>query len=122
MTAAQEAWARCRHHIVAALQTAPGCETIEDVEACIADGSYIFFAGERSAFIAEVVHFKRKTAFFIHHGGGDLDELVNMEPKIVHLAKELGCDLVMGSGREGWKRVFQKHGYRLAWIVMVKEL
>lgn len=123
MTPAQSEWARCRHWIAAALKHSPGFETIEDVERLIEEGKYSFWPGANCAAICEVVQFAQKKALIVVHGGGDLGELIGeMEPALGDYGRSLACDVIMGTGREGWKRVCENHGYRFGWLVMVKDL
>lgn len=123
MRSAAQEWERCRHWIEAALETAPGLETIEDVERSIESGGYVFFSGPSCAVVCEVREYKKKRVFWIVHGGGNLGQLLDeMEPVLCDYARACGCDLIMGGGREGWKKPCEKRGYRFGWLVMVKDL
>lgn len=119
----QSEWARCRTWIEAALEKSPGLETIEDVERLLSERKYSFWPGENCAVICEIAQYQQKKVLTVVHGGGDLSELIDkMEPVLCAYALSQGCDLIMGTGREGWKRVCENHGYRFGWLVMVKEL
>lgn len=123
MTEAQEQWKRCKPWIEAALATSPGLETIEDVEAAITDGRYQFWPGKACAAITEFSTYARKKVMTIVHGGGDLNELMGtMRPFLENIAANEGCDMILGTGREGWRRLSEKEGWRFGWIVMVKDL
>ena len=122
VTPAQYEWARCRPYIEAALERSPGLETIEDVERRIQDGRYLFWPGKKSAAITEVVQYDQKCAMVMIHGGGDMAEMLEMEPFICGYAKALGCQLILGTGRKGWEKPGLKRGYKFAWITMWKEL
>jgi hypothetical protein len=116
-------WPEYRDLIVAALATSPGVETIEDVERRLATGAYQAFYGQRSIAITEISHFDRATAVTVIHGGGELGELLDvLEPMIEAYARAIEADQVMGQGRWGWRRPCEAKGYRLGWIVMVKDL
>lgn len=118
-----EEWGRCRHYIEAALAHSPGFETIEDVERHIESGAYQFWPGIHCAAITEIAQFTTKKMLVMQHVGGDLDELLHrMEPHLCAFARAAGCDGIMGLGREGWKRVGEKLGYRLAWVALMKYL
>ncbi len=120
---ARAEWQRCRHHIEAALARSPGLESIADVERAIAAGTYQAWFGKRSAAITEIADYGQKKVLTVVHGGGDMGELLNeMEPMFCAFARAMGCDAIMGTGREGWKRMSEKHGYRFGWLVMVKDL
>lgn len=123
LTKAQTEWLRCRHWIQAALDRSPHLEDIEDVERMIGEGRYIFVPGEHSAAVFEIAHFAQKKAFVAVHAGGDKNELMDvMEPMMCALARSFGCDVIMGYGREGWKRETEKRGYRFGWVAMIKDL
>jgi len=116
-------WVRCRGWIEAAVATGPGVETIEDVERLIEEGRYLLFSSPRSAAVAEIAQFARRKILIVVHGGGDLEELLDvLEPRMCAFARAEGCDTIMGTGRRGWERVTQKRGYRFAWINMIKDL
>jgi len=116
-------WARCRGWIEAAVETGPGVETIDDVERLIGEGHYQFFPAPRSAAVTEIAQFARRKILIVVHGGGDLEELLDvLEPRMCAFARAEDCDAIMGTGRRGWERVTGKRGYRFAWINMIKDL
>lgn len=116
-------WARCRGWIEAAVATGPGVETIDDVERLVGEGRYQLFTAPRSAAVTEIAQFTRRRILIVVHGGGDLEELLDvLEPRMCAFACAEGCDAIMGTGRRGWDRVTKKRGYRFAWINMIKDL
>ena len=121
MTAGE--WVRCRPWIEAAVATGPEVETIDDIERLVGKGQYQLFAGACSAAVTEIAIFARRKILIVVHGGGDLDELLDvLEPRMCDFARAQGCDAIMGTGRRGWERVTQKRGYRFAWVNMIKDL
>ena len=121
MSAAGE-WARCRHWIQDALDKGLGFETIEDIEGFIASGRYQFWPGKRSAAITEILSFPRTKALIVRMGGGDMEELIEMEKTLCVFARANGCTIIMGEGREGWERVCKSIGYRYGYVAMAKDL
>lgn len=119
---AEAQWPKYRPLIVDAVKHCAGLETIQDVEDRLYRGQYQAWYGERSAVITEFSHFARAKTLTVMHAGGDLNELLTFEPVIADYARSQGCQMVMGHGRQGWQRIFAPHGYRMAWIVMVKDL
>lgn len=127
LSEAQKEWGRCKHWIEAALARGPGFEDIEDVERLIADGDYVFFAGKNSAVVCSIEEYSRKKAFVIQHAGGDLDMPVDqmiseLDPYMCAFARSAGCALIIERGREGWKKPLEKHGYRVGYVAMIKDL
>lgn len=116
-------WIRCKPWIEAALPYARGTHTIEDIEAGIESGQFVFWAGPKSAVITEVLQYPRKRVLHYFLLGGDLRELVEfMEPRITAWAKSIGCNGVSGAGRKGFERVYAKSGFELAWTVIYKDI
>ena len=122
MTDAQKEWQRCKHWIEAALVYARGTHLIEDVEAGIANGTYQFWPGERSAIVSEIIVYPRLKALNFWLIGGDLSELKEMEPIVVAWAKTQGCTRFMGVGRWGMQRAFRSQGYEPWWFAIAKDI
>lgn len=119
----QEDWVRCRPWIEAALERAPGLETIEDVERLLKDGTYRLWSSPNAAAISQIVEFQRRKAVKVLNGGGNLSELIEqIEPRIRAYGKVNGCGLIMGMGRKGWERALEGRGYRFGWITMIKDI
>ena len=123
MTAAQE-WARCRPWVEKALEYALGTHTIEDIEAGIEAGQFVFWPGKRCFCITEIISYPRMRVLnYFLIGGDDLKELVRrMEPGISAWAALQGCSRVIGVGRRGFERVFRRSGFSPAWWVIAKDL
>lgn len=117
-----EEWQRCRPWIEAALARSPNFETIEDVERLLLESKYQFWPAENAAVITEIAQYPNKKVLVVQHAGGDMGELIAMEPSIATFAQIAGCDAIMGFGRMGWKRVWERRGYHFGWLAMVKEL
>lgn len=116
-------WERCKPWIEAALPSACGTHTIEDVEIAITDGSMQFWSGRACAVVSEIVAYPQLKALNFFLVGGNLDELRNeMEPMICAWAKGHGCSRVMIVGRPAWPRLLQKQGYQRTFAMSMKEL
>lgn len=116
-------WYRCRPWIIEALKHAPDTHRIEDIEYGIQTGQFVFWGGQKSACITEIVNYPRKRILNYFLIGGDLKELVEfMEPRISAWAKMQGCSDVTGIGRKGFERVFAKSGFSPAWWLIHKRL
>ncbi len=118
-----DAWARCRPFIEAALARAGGTHGIEDVATLIAQGRAHFWAGRRCAVVTEFYDYPRLKACNYWLLGGDLKELLRLQPAIEAWARAQGCTRMLGGGpRRGWERVLAKMGFRPGWIIYFKEL
>lgn len=115
MTPASE-WARCKHHIEAALdyydRYGGATHGIEDIERGIEAGDYQFWPGVRSAVITEISVYPKFTALHFFLVGGDLQEIREMEPVICAWGKEVGCSKVITIERPGWSKEKKSLGYR----------
>lgn len=116
-------WPRVRPWIEAALERAPGLETIEDVDRFLESGKYLLFTSPNAAMVAQIIEYERKKAIHAIHGGGNLKELIDViEPRMRACGKVNGCSLSMGMGRKGWERALKDKGYRLGWVTMIKDI
>ena len=110
MTVAAQEWKRCRAYIEDALAFVT-THTIEDVEAGILAGLYVFWPASKSALITEIHVFPRTKHMHIFLAGGDLDELRGMVPMLQSWARFNGCSKVTLCGRRGWERVLKQQGW-----------
>lgn len=112
------AFNRCIPFLEAALGYADGTHTVDDVRAAIEGGKAQFWPGEKSAVVTEILTFPRKKVCHYWLAGGDLDELLDMEPSIETWAKAIGCESMTIAGRPGWHRALK--GYRKAFTTLSK--
>jgi hypothetical protein len=110
MNAITTEWVRCRGYIEAALEHVD-THTIEDVEAGILAGLYVFWPASKSAAITEIQVFPRAKHMHIFLAGGDLDELRSMVPMWQSWARFNGCGKVTLCGRRGWERALKRQGW-----------
>jgi hypothetical protein len=123
MTDAAEEWERCRGWIEAALAHSPGFETIEDVEKLLGSNLYQLWSGDNCAAITSVDRYAQRLVISIIHGGGDKRELIDvLEPKIARFGAEHGCDMIAVTGRRGWIREGERHGYHFGYVTMMKAI
>lgn len=122
MTADKE-WERCKPWIMAALETAPRFETIEDIERKIEAAKYMFWAGRKSAAIADYRPHERINVATVLHAGGDIHSLVHeFLPGHEQFGRNAGCELSMIIGRKGWERTLKPHGYVHGATILIKDL
>jgi hypothetical protein len=111
---------RLAHHIEAALAYSGDTHSLVQVVDAIKDGSAQFFPLENSVIVTEVVDYPKKSVCRIWLAGGNMDELVEAEKKIVPWAKSHGCSGMEIIGRKGWER--QLKDYNAASTVLIKEI
>lgn len=115
-------WLRGKHWIEASSKITPFPEPIEEYERKIETGEYQFWPGENSATITEIAFFQGRKAMIVRCCGGDLTDLDCVETALCAIAKDMGCEVIMSEGRKGWEKFAKGHGYKFAWITMIKEL
>jgi hypothetical protein len=80
-----------RKHLEAALAHEGVGRSVEDVLEKIATGHAQMWAGKKSFHITEIiVHPNRKT-LHVWLSGGDMQELIEMAPKLMAWGKKMGC-------------------------------
>lgn len=123
MTLSQGDWPRCRDWIAASAAYSPLPETIEEIEGKLEAEEYQFWPGENSAAVTEIATYQGRKAMIVRYAGGDLSEILGkIEPALCEVAKRVGCTVMIGEGRHGWKRASEPNGYRFAWLTMFKEI
>lgn len=116
-------WERCKPWIEAALEHVGGTHKIEDIEAGISRGQFHFWPGKACGIVTEFGFYPQFTALNFFLVGGDLGEILDMEPYICQWAKAKGCERVHQIGRPGWRKYLEQRGYKVrALIGSMKEL
>lgn len=98
-------WTRCLPWIEGALERAGGTHRADDVLALVVRGDMQFWPGERCALVTELIRYPRLLACNYFLVGGDMTELLDMQPVIEAWAAAQGCTRMQCAGRFGWKRV-----------------
>lgn len=119
MTFADE-WARCADWIAGALERAGGTHTVEDVREAVECGEMQFWPGERCALVTELMRYPRLLACNYFLVGGDMSEIVAMQPSVEAWARSQGCERMQCAGRFGWRRVLKD--WDEFCVVMTKEI
>ena len=81
--------------------------------------SALDFSGDTHDYADIVEGVKNMTMFF---WPAEKSEIKGMEPSLQEFAKNLKCDAISLTGRNGWKRTLNDMGYKPAHITMVREL
>lgn len=112
---------QCRPWIDDALEYSGGTHTFEDVYDRILDGKLQLWPAERGCAVTEIVVYPKKKVLHVFLAGGEMDQIIDMIDSAVAWSKTQGCTSMTISGRHGWKRVLEKHGYKTVMTVLEKE-
>lgn len=107
-----------RAHIEAALEYSGGTHSFDDVRDSILSGKMQLWAGPRGCAVTEVVDYPRKRVLHCFLAGGDLDQILDMTDSAIEWGKAQGCESITLSGRMGWLRVLDKHGFKPVLVTM----
>jgi hypothetical protein len=113
---------RLRPEIQAALDYADGTHTFDDITAMVLHGKLRFWPLQKSALLTEVVEFPQEKHYHMFLGGGDLQEILEMHPQVEQAARQAGCTKLSVTGRRGWVRALEAHGWQLKHVTCVKRL
>ncbi len=105
-------WHRLKHHIEDALTYGDPVLDIDDVLKMIVHDEAQWWPGEDCAVVTQIVNYQKSKALRFILGGGDLDQLMEIEKTLVVWALSQGCDRAEVAGRIGWGRVFRARGYK----------
>ena len=117
-------WDRCAPWLEEALEHNGGTHRIEDVlHQVLTDPDTLFWPGERSAAVTQIIRYPRLNQHHMWLCGGDLHEIIDDMLPIAEAHGVLnGCTRFSTAGRPGWKRVLKDKGYTLAFESCWKEL
>ena len=99
-----EKYAKVRKHLLPALELCGGTHNEADLWNGLQSEKMQLWPGKESAIVTEVIEYPRLRACHFWLVGGDMDEVLEMEPEIVAWAKSSGCKKITASGRRGWER------------------
>ena len=98
----KEAWLKSRKYILEALDRGIDTHTEKDIYYAITRNDAQLWTGQKSACVTEIVTYPKYKMLRFWLGGGDLEELKEMEKPICEWAKSIGCKKSMIMGRKGW--------------------
>lgn len=100
-----------RAHIEAALAYGGGTHTFEDVRDGILSGRMQLWPSPRGCAVTEIVQYPRKRVIHCFLAGGELDQIIDGIESVIAWGKSQGCESLTISGRNGWAKVLQPHGF-----------
>jgi hypothetical protein len=111
-----------RQHIEAALAHGGDTHTFEDVRDMIIDGRLQIWHGPNGCAVTEIITYPRKKALHVFLAGGEMAQILDMMDSAMVWGRGQGCDVMTISGRLGWQRVLDKHGFRPVLVTMERAL
>ena len=115
-------WDRCLGWLEAALEYAEGTHNANDVLDLIQNNNATFWPLEKSVIVTEFVQWPRFKQLHYWLVGGDLQELLSVEPGITEWGRSQGCTRFSAAGRMGWARVMKPLGYQPLCITVFKDI
>ena len=112
---------RCRPWIEAALKYSGGTHNFDDVAAGLTSGKMQLWPSPKGCIVTEIVVYPRKKVLNVFLGGGELDQILDMHSDVIAWSKAQGCEALMMTGRFGWKKPLEKHGWKTLHCSYVKE-
>lgn len=112
---------RCKPWIEAALEYSGGTHTFNDIVNGLIKGVLQLWPAPRGCIVTEIVVYPQKKILNVFLGGGELDQILDMHNDVIQWAKAQGCVALSMSGRPGWKKSLEKHGWNQQHVSYVKE-
>ena len=94
-----------------ALDHGGNTHSVEDVFEALESGQMQMLWKDNSGIVTMVSQYPRKRAMTVFLVFGDMDEAMTMQPQLVQMAKDMGCEFIEMSGRVGWSKVLPKYGW-----------
>lgn len=112
---------RCKPWIEAALEYSGGTHNFNDILNGLSEGVLQLWPTPRGCIVTEIVVYPQKKVLNVFLGGGELDQILDMHNDVIKWAKVQGCVALSMSGRPGWKKSLEKHGWHNQHVSYVKE-
>lgn len=113
---------RCKKYIEAALEYSGGTHDIIDIYQGLYTGAMQLWPNKNSCLVTEIITYPKKKVLNIFLGGGDLAEILEMHDSVISWAKEQNCSALSMTGRFGWKKPLEKHGWKTLHSSYAKEI
>lgn len=107
--------------IESALAYSGGTHTFEDVAELVATGRAQLWPAPRGVAITEIVLYPRKRVLHCFLAAGELDQILDMIDSAVAWGRTQNCTSLTLTGRHGWQRVLDKHGFKPVFVTMERE-
>lgn len=109
---------KARALLMPALGRCGGTHDWQDIVDGITSTRMQLWSNDDAAAITEIVKYPRKTVLNVFLAGGDMGHLMEMLDSAKEWGKLQGCEAITMSGRKGWLRVLDKHGWHEQFVTM----
>lgn len=115
----ESVWTQIEDYLQGAADFTYGRFNVSDIKVCLytkPQQLWIAYEGDKiyGAVVTEINTYPRKTALVMHFTGG-IDLSLWKDPMLKMLqrfARDHGCSIIESYGRPGWKKVFEKDGFK----------
>lgn len=94
-----------------ALKIAGWTYDISDLVEAIKAGRMQAFSSDNAFVVTEIASYPRKRHLNVFLAVGELDGVMDLQPRVEAFARQNGCEAIVMSGRKGWSSVLPKHGW-----------
>ena len=108
--------------IESALAYSGGTHTFDDVVEMVIAGKAQIWPAPRGVAITEIIEYPRKRVLHVFLAAGELDQLTDMIDSAREWGLTQGCTSMTMSGRMGWQRVLDKHGWKPVLVTMERPI
>lgn len=105
-----------------ALAYSGGTHTFEDVAELIVSGKAQLWPAQRGVAVTEIVEYPRKRVLHIFLAAGEMGQLLDMIDAAADWGRSQGATSLTMSGRLGWLRVLDKHGFTPLNVTMERNI
>ena len=112
---------RCKPWIESALGYSGGTHDFSDIVEGLQRGVLQLWPTPKGCIVTEIVVYPKKKVLNVFLGGGELEQILDMHKDVIAWAKAQGCSALSMSGRFGWKKPLEAHGWKHQHASYVKE-
>jgi hypothetical protein len=110
-----------RELIEAALAYGGETHIFEDVVEMVDTGKAQLWPAPRGVAITEIIVYPRKRVLHCFLASGEMDQIIDMIDSAINWGRTQGCTSLTLSGRIGWQRVLNKHGFKAVLVTMERD-
>lgn len=111
-----------RDMIESALAYSGGTHTFQDVADMVIAGKAQIWPAPRGVAITEIIEYPQKRVLHVFLAAGEMDQLLDMIKSAEDWGRTQNCTSLTMSGRFGWQRVLDKHGFKPVLVTMEREV